>query len=415
MIAHRLYVVICLSILFGWFGAIVAPAGGQQPAGEPAAAAQQAQAAFDQAFQNYKDAIRQIEQLRTDYQTANAATRSRINAELTGHVAHAQALVNTMVDAAMQVYRVSPNADQQITNFLVAVVKQYVEGQVVATMPVQVNGDGQYERALPIIKLLVDGGAEDRHLLAWGFLCAFCANDYDLAGTYLGRAREAGALENPADITELERRVAVGLIVKFAPEVDEYRELWAKESAIRAAEAAADDLPRVKLTTTKGEITLELFENEAPQSVANFIELVKQGYYNGTPFHRVIAGFMVQGGAKTDDGGGGPGYSIRGEHVLRNFRHHFRGSLSMARKPGMPDSGNSQFFLTMVPTSHLDGEHTVFGRVTDGIEVLADIVRREPKADDLQYNAALPKPDRILKAEVLRDRGHEYTFDRLPE
>src|SRR5207253_114653 len=87
--------------------------------------------------------------------------------------------------------------------------------------------------------------------------------------------------------------------------LDEYRDLWTKESAIRAAEAKAKDLPRVKLTTTKGEITLELFENQAPQTVANFLTLVKQGFYNDTPFHRVLPEFMAQGGAKNDDGTGG--------------------------------------------------------------------------------------------------------------
>ena len=87
--------------------------------------------------------------------------------------------------------------------------------------------------------------------------------------------------------------------------LDEYRELWAKESRHTGSRSqAADDLPRVKLTTTKGEITIELFENEAPQSVANFLTLVKQGFYNGSPFHRVLPKFMAQGGAKTGGRGG---------------------------------------------------------------------------------------------------------------
>jgi cyclophilin family peptidyl-prolyl cis-trans isomerase len=196
--------------------------------------------------------------------------------------------------------------------------------------------------------------------------------------------------------------------------LDQYRQWWAAEAKLRAAEAEADDLPRVKLTTTKGEITLELFENEAPQTVANFITLVKQGYYDGLPFHRVLPKFMAQAGAKNDDGTGRLGYSIRGEASRPNFRRHFRGSLSMGLLSGKPDSGGAQFFLTMVPTPHLDGQHTVFGRVIEGIEVLADLTRREPSPDP-QENAALPKADRILKAEVLRDRGHDYGFEKLPE
>jgi cyclophilin family peptidyl-prolyl cis-trans isomerase len=118
---------------------------------------------------------------------------------------------------------------------------------------------------------------------------------------------------------------------------------------------------------------------------------------------------MDQGGAKTDDGGGGPNYCIRSECSLPNARKHFRGSLSMAHKPNLPDSGSSQFFLTFVPTGHLDGEHTVFGRVVEGFDVLGQIHKRSP-----MQQAHPPKPDRIVKAEVLRDRGHEYKFEQLP-
>jgi cyclophilin family peptidyl-prolyl cis-trans isomerase len=85
----------------------------------------------------------------------------------------------------------------------------------------------------------------------------------------------------------------------------------------------------------------------------------------------------------------------------------------MAHRPNLPDSGSSQFFLTFVPTGHLDGEHTVFGRVIEGMEVLGDINRREATGDP-QKDFSLPKPDQIIKAEVLRDRGHEYKFDKLP-
>jgi cyclophilin family peptidyl-prolyl cis-trans isomerase len=190
--------------------------------------------------------------------------------------------------------------------------------------------------------------------------------------------------------------------------IDEYRDFWAKEKAIRAAEAKANDLPRVKLTTTKGEITIELFENEAPQTVANFLTLVKQGFYTGSPFHRVLPEFMAQGGAKTDDGAGGPGYRIKCECYRPDYRRHFRGTMSMAHAGR--DTGSSQFFLTFVPTPHLNGLHTAFGRVIDGMEVLGDLQRRST-----EHQQDPPKADRILKAEIVRDRGHEYKFEKLSE
>jgi cyclophilin family peptidyl-prolyl cis-trans isomerase len=142
-----------------------------------------------------------------------------------------------------------------------------------------------------------------------------------------------------------------------------------------------------------------LCENEAPIATANFISLVEKKYYDGLTFHRVLPGFMAQGGDPKGDGSGGPGYTIPDECRQDNHRIHFRGSLSMA-KTAAPDTGGSQFFLTFVPTSHLDGKHTVFGRVVEGFDVLAKLQRTEPGAPGT--------PDKIVKATVLSKRPHKY-------
>jgi cyclophilin family peptidyl-prolyl cis-trans isomerase len=379
------------------------------PATPPSAAATEAKAAFGRSLADYKVAIRDIEQLRIKYQVAPPAEREKINAELTGHVAHAQSLVNAMVEAALQAYRAEPGGDPRVTELLTAVARYETIGRDAKNPPGHIDGGDRFEKALPLINELAAGGVQDRDLFAWGFICAFATNDYDLAAKFLEQAQTAPPKEEKEDESDPALQSMMRLANGFAPLVDQYRALWEKEQAIRAAEAEADDLPRVKLTTSKGEITLELFENEAPQSVASFLTLVKQGFYNGSPFHRVLPGFMAQGGAKSDDGRGGPGYCIRSECSQPNIRSHFRGSLSMAHKPNLPDSGSSQFFLTFVPTPHLDGEHTVFGRVIEGLEVLGDLQRRNPELGNQ------PAADRIIKAEVLRDRGHEYKFDKLPE
>ncbi len=179
------------------------------------------------------------------------------------------------------------------------------------------------------------------------------------------------------------------------------KQLWAEEQAIRQREAEADDLPRVKLVTSKGEIVLELYENEAPETVGNFISLVESGFYKNSPFHRVLGNFMAQGGSNTDDGTGGPGYTIYCECTKPEHRKHFRGSLSMAKTAEI-NTGNSQFFLTFRRTSHLDGKHTVFGRVVSGLELLPEITRRDPT------RPSQPAADRILSAEVVRKRDHAY-------
>jgi peptidyl-prolyl cis-trans isomerase B (cyclophilin B) len=114
------------------------------------------------------------------------------------------------------------------------------------------------------------------------------------------------------------------------------------------------------METTKGTINLELFEKDAPGTVANFVKLAKKGFYDGVSFHRVIKNFMIQGGDPTGTGRGGPGYQIKCEI---NTQKHTPGTLSMAHAG--KDTGGSQFFITHTATPHLDGVHTVFGRTTD--------------------------------------------------
>ncbi|HBK54345.1 MAG TPA: peptidylprolyl isomerase [Syntrophomonas wolfei] len=121
----------------------------------------------------------------------------------------------------------------------------------------------------------------------------------------------------------------------------------------------------------QGKIEIELFEKDAPGTVANFEKLIKQGFYNGLLFHRIIKGFVAQGGCPAGNGTGGPGYTIPCE-TKGNPHKHERGSLSMAHRGR--DTGGSQFFIVYEPQPHLDGVHTVFGKVIEGMEVVDQIV-----------------------------------------
>jgi cyclophilin family peptidyl-prolyl cis-trans isomerase/thioredoxin-like negative regulator of GroEL len=183
---------------------------------------------------------------------------------------------------------------------------------------------------------------------------------------------------------------------QFLEMAQKYQPLWKAEQEIRAKEAAANDLPRVKFKTTKGDIEIELFENEAPNTVANFIDLVGKKYYDGLKFHRVIPGFMAQGGDPTGTGAGGPGYRFKDE-IKPDSRIHFRGTLSMANAG--PDTNGSQFFLTHLPTEWLNGKHTVFGRVLAGQNVVDSLIIG----------------DSITTAEVVRKRDHEYKVVKIED
>lgn len=134
--------------------------------------------------------------------------------------------------------------------------------------------------------------------------------------------------------------------------------------------------------TTRGQIVCELFAQDAPKTVNNFVFLAKEGFYDGTTFHRVIADFMVQGGDPTGTGRGGPGYRFEDE-FNNNPHKHTRGTLSMANAG--PGTNGSQFFITHVETPWLNGKHTVFGRVTSGLDVV-DAVQQGDKLNSVKID-----------------------------
>lgn len=124
---------------------------------------------------------------------------------------------------------------------------------------------------------------------------------------------------------------------------------------------------KIKFTTNKGVFVAEMFEDKAPLTTKNFIELVEKGFYDGIIFHRVIDGFMIQGGDPTGTGMGGPGYKIKDEFG-EGLKHDDEGILSMANAG--PNTGGSQFFITLAPTPWLNGHYAIFGKVVEGMDVV---------------------------------------------
>lgn len=155
--------------------------------------------------------------------------------------------------------------------------------------------------------------------------------------------------------------------------------------------------PIVTFETTAGTIQAELYPEIAPNSVNNFISLIQKGFYDGIIFHRVIQGFMIQGGDPEGVGIGGPGYSIKGEFAQNGFENnlkHTRGVLSMARSQ-MPDSAGSQFFIMHRDAPHLDGAYAAFGKVTEGLDVVDQIASVET-----DYRDAPLEPQMMIKVTV---------------
>ena len=153
-----------------------------------------------------------------------------------------------------------------------------------------------------------------------------------------------------------------------------------------------------------GVIKAELYPDVAPNTVNNFISLIQKGFYDDVIFHRVISGFMLQGGDPKGTGTGGPGYSIRGEFTANGFRNdlkHSRGVLSMARTMA-PNSAGSQFFIMHADAPHLDGQYASFGRVTEGLDVVDDIA-----AVRTDYNDR-PRIPQVMKKVTVETFGVEY-------
>ncbi|MBI4343059.1 MAG: peptidylprolyl isomerase [Candidatus Omnitrophica bacterium] len=145
------------------------------------------------------------------------------------------------------------------------------------------------------------------------------------------------------------------------------------------ASAGAAGRPKAVIDTSKGRIVIELYQDKAPKTVANFVKLATQGFYNGIIFHRVIPDFMVQTGDPTGTGRGGPGYTFADE-FSPDLHHDGPGVVSMANAG--PNTNGSQFFITLAPTPWLDGKHTVFGRVLEGQSVVDQIVAMPRNAQD---------------------------------
>ncbi len=248
----------------------------------------------------------------------------------------------------------------------------------------------KFDAVITLANMMREKGCTDPVLACLAGVAAYQTDNYPIAETLLKEAELAGKLTPDAKM--------------MLPTIAERKNLWIAEQEIRAREAAAMNLPRVELETTSGKIVLELFENEAPQAVANFVSLVNKKFYDGLSFHRVLPGFMAQGGDPKGDGTGGPGYNIYCECHQPNYRRHFRGSLSMAHAGR--DTGGSQFFITFVPTTQLDGRHTCFGRVVEGFEALDNIKRRDPQS------ANPPEADKIISAKLIanpRNKTYEPT------
>jgi len=289
-----------------------------------------------------------------------------------------------------------------------------VAGELYASDPIQFAAIGnsleemlihdaeldRFEPWLSAAKSLVNnGGIESDETLVAAGLVGLVHSDFDFAEKCWSPMAARGTLPL------MESR--------YLPELNELKVKWERELAIRQKEKEKDDNPRVEVITTKGRFVIELYEDSAPQAVNNFIYLVERGFYTRRSFFRVEKHLCAQTGCEKDDGTGNAGYTIVGEADLPERRDHFRGSLAVAlglsERTGQtePNSGGSQCYFAFLPLPHLDGRHTVFGRILEGQETI-NLFRVLNLSDKEEKKDTSKNPDMIQSAKVIRKRDHEY-------
>jgi len=254
-----------------------------QDAAPPAAGDKPAAKAFAEGYKLWQAKLEEGQAIRKKYVEADAAGRQELGKQMMAIFSTLEKMVPKMKELAQAAYVETPNGDPEVTKFIIMMLKADLLRD-------------KFDEVNTQAKLLLENGCKDAGVFDAAGIAAFNIHDFEHADAYLKKAKEAGSLSRTAE--------------HYLSIVEEYKKLWKAELALRKKEAEADDLPRVRMKTSKGELVIELFENEAPQAVGNFVSLVEKGYYDGLIFHRVLPGFMAQGGCPDGTGGGGPGYKI---------------------------------------------------------------------------------------------------------
>ncbi len=340
---------------------------------------------FKQATGELREHLKQMREAMVRFNVSESPSEEKkwkdrwLELQAKGHSLHRR-----MIAAAVQEYR-SDTADKpKIADMLFRLLKRNFEAD-------------RYEGMVEVAQALIDDDYPEPKLRVYLTMSALALNEYELAGEQADQLVDDGTVSE--DLLHLDRSLN-SLVAD-----------WEEERKLREQDSQGEPLPRVLIKTTKGDMEVELFENQAPETVGNFIHLAESGFYRGRTFHRVIEHFMAQGGCPNGDGMGGPGYFIYGEMDKPDARKFFRGSLGMALAQN-PDSAGSQFFITFLPTQSLNGKYTVFGRVISGIEVLADINRVDSENKEKKAGGA-EMPDEIVAVEVLFKRDHEYVPNKV--
>lgn len=297
----------------------------------------------------------------------------------------AKQLLNQTFDAALDVIRY--HADNDAATFLVTMIEHRFDRDIYDASTMEAGAR------------LIDGGVRMAYVFLATGRAAVSHGDFKLA-------RKIYESLDPNDLDDVDKRLIFS--------ADAMESQWKKEKELLEKDAKEDRLPRVKLETTRGDVLVELYIDQAPSTVANFIKLVEEGFYDGLDFYQVIDHLLALTGDDSGDGSGSTGQYLKDEHTREDARAPLRGCLVMAKLPlgdggkFIPNSASSQFAILYLPTPSVSKEQTVFGRVVEGMDVVGAFRRVDPNKKKEKGEILLP-PDRIIRATVVRRP------DELPE
>lgn len=346
------------------------------------------QAAYRAAVEEWKDTIAKMQEAALRFHNGTQETEQKYLTQYRELSEQGRDQFDRAVRAATRLLANDPKPDSEYANFLLAATRYRFDRD-------------WYELTGEAAEALMAAGVEERRLPEIAGVSFWATNRFERVAEHLQKAIETGFIDPKHR--------------QLLQSVNPYQTLWERERQFREEARERDDLPQVRITTTRGDLVVELFEDQAPNTVANFITLVEQGFYEGLTFHQVIPSQIAMTGDSTGDASGNAGYRIADESDREDARATFRGSLVMAKLADprsstgqtLPNSASSQFFFTFMPLPWVNREHTVFGRVIEGIGTLAAITRVDPttKKEEAEPEGT---PDRILNMEVIRKRSHEY-------
>ncbi|MEM8736102.1 MAG: peptidylprolyl isomerase [Planctomycetota bacterium] len=329
---------------------------------------------FKAAVAAFREQAQKMSEVAIRFHTGNLADERKWKAEFGKVYSAAQPLFTNMLLEGAKEFAEDPASRRNYALWLSQTISREIEAD-------------RFEGLLPVFEVLVPHLGDSAELRSHYGMTAITVCDFDAA---------VPNIDFLAKLDDYKERM-----VPLRESLPDLRQRWSDELTARSEDDAGEPLPTAIIHTTRGDIEIELFENQAPGAVANFIYLADMGVYSNTQFLTGKQHFLVQGGG---DDVIDPPYTIKGEMDRPDARKFFRGTLGMALS-GSPDSAYSSFFFSLIPNPELDENYTAFARVTKGLEIMSAITKIDPEDKEESKDAV---PDEILEIEITRRRDHAY-------